>query len=212
MCTPTVLNKSMNTKPISVFLCALIFIHSLHAEFPDSPDQVKPLEIGRTVPQVTVQTVDGEPVQLDKLTWGTPSVIIFYRGGWCPYCTRHLAALGTIEPELKSRGYQILALSADNANHAGITETDIEPSYTLLADSKMKAAKAFGVAFKVDASTLKMLADYEIDIEKASGEDHHLLPVPSVFITDEKGTIIYRHFNPDYKQRLSPEELLEAAK
>lgn len=201
----------MNTKSIFVFICALIAIYSLHAEVPDSPNKVKPLEIGSSVPEVAVNTTAGESVQLEELTKGTPSVLIFYRGGWCPYCTRHLAALGAIEPELKSRGYQILALSADNAKHANSTQNDITPAYQLLADPKMAAAKAFGIAFKVDAPTLEKLASYEIDIEKASGETHHLLPVPAVFLTDKDGIITYRHFNPDYKQRLSPEELLAAA-
>lgn len=208
----TVLNKSMNTKLISAFLCASISIYSLHAEVPDSPDDVKPLEIGSSVPEVTVKTTAGEPVQLKTLTNGTPSVIIFYRGGWCPYCTTHLAALGEVETELKSRGYQILALSADNAEHADATETDTELGYQLLADSSMDAAKAFGVAFKVDSPTLEKLASYQIDIEAASGETHNLLPVPAVFLTDKNGVITYRHFNADYTQRLSPEELLAAAK
>ena len=200
----------MNTKFVSVFLCALISGFSLYAEIPDSPDKVKPLEIGRAIPKVTVKTTGGKPVQLKQLIQGTPSVIIFYRGGWCPYCTRHLAALGEIEPELKSRGYQILALSADNAEHAIITETEMEPGYQLFADSEMAAAKAFGIAFKVDAPTLEKLESYEIDIEAASGKTHHLLPVPAVFVTDENGTITYRHFDSDYTQRLSPEELLKA--
>lgn len=202
----------MNTKSISVFLCTLISIYNLNAEVPNSPDKVAPLEIGSSIPEVTVLTTAGKPVQLDKLTKDTPSVLIFYRGGWCPYCTRHLAALGEIESELKSRGYQILALSADNAEHANQTETEIETGYQLLSDSEMNAAKAFGVAFKVDTPTLEMLSSYNIDIEKASGETHHLLPVPAVFLADENSVISYRYFDPDYKKRLSPKELLEAAK
>lgn len=203
----------MNTKPIFTFLSTfLIFICGLYAEPPLSPLDVQPLEIGSNVPKATVKTIDGKPVELEELVNRTPTVIIFYRGGWCPYCTRHLAGLAEIEPELKSRGYQILALSADDAAHAAATETDVPLGYQLLADSKMEAAKGFGVAFKVDAPTLEKLASYKIDIEEASGETHQLLPVPAVFLTDKAGTITYRHFEPDYKQRLSTKELLAAAK
>lgn len=172
---------------------------------------MQPLEIGSAVPAVAVQTTAGETVQLNALTQGQPSVIIFYRGGWCPYCTRHLAALGEIEPELKARGYQILALSTDNAEHAADTEADTDLGYQLLADPKMDAAKAFGLAYTVDQPTLEKLKSYKIDIEAASGETHHLLPVPAVYVIDANGKIIFRHFDADYTKRLSTEELLKAA-
>jgi peroxiredoxin len=81
------------------------------------------------VPAATVQTADGKYVQLTELTSAKPSVIIFDRGGWCPDCTRHLAGLGEIEPQLKARGYQILALSTDNAAHAAATNADLEVGY-----------------------------------------------------------------------------------
>ena len=76
----------------------------------------------------------------------------------------------------------------------------------------MEAAKAFGVAYKLDTQTLEKLASYEIDIEKASGETHHILPVPAVFLTDKNGMITYRYFDADYTKRLSSENLLKAAK
>ena len=199
------------TLAVSTLLLSLFASISLGAAIPSSPAEVQPLEVGSAVPAATVQTADGKDVQLAELTTGKPSVIIFYRGGWCPYCTRQLAGLGEIEPELKARGYQILALSTDNAEHAAATDAEFEVSYQLLADSKMDAAKAFGLAYKVDQPTLHKLESYDIDIEAASGEAHHLLPVPAVYVTDANGQIIFRHFDADYKKRLSTEELLKAA-
>ena len=201
----------IRTKTLTTLFLALAANISLAATIPSSPKDVQPLEIGSAVPAVTVQTATGESVQLNTLTQGTPSVIVFYRGGWCPYCTRHLAALGEVEPELKARGYQILAISTDNAAHAAATDADTELGYQLLADSKMDAAKAFGLAYKVDQAMLDKLESYHIDIEAASGETHHLLPVPAVYLTDAHGTITYRYFNADYTVRLSSEELLKAA-
>jgi peroxiredoxin len=201
----------IKTKMLTALFLALAVNLNLGATIPNSPNEVQPIEIGSAVPAVTVQTTKGEAVQLDALTQGNPSVIIFYRGGWCPYCTRHLAALGEIEPELKARGYQLLAISTDNAAHAAATEADTKLGYQLLADPKMDAAKAFGLAYKVDQAMLDKLESYSIDIEAASGETHHLLPVPAVFLTDANGKITYRYFNVDYSVRLSPEELLKAA-
>lgn len=84
--------------------------------------------------------------------------------------------------------------------------------YTLYSDSTMAAARAFGIAFELDAETLKAYAGYGIDLEAASGRDHHQLPVPSVFLVEAGGTIRWVYSNPDYKIRPDNAELLEAAR
>jgi peroxiredoxin len=201
-----------NRKTITALTLALATNLSLIADIPSSADAVIPIEVGSNVPSTTVHTTQGESVQLDDLTQGQPSVIVFYRGGWCPYCTRQLAALGEIEAKLKEGGYQILAISADDAAHAAETEQDSNLGYQILADPKMEAAQAFGLAYQVDQATIDKLSSHKIDIEVASGQTHHLLPVPAVFITDANGTITYRYFDPNYRERLKPEDLLKAAK
>ena len=55
-------------------------------------------------------------------------------------------------------------------------------THLFLSDSKMDAAIAFGVAFRVDAETLEMFSEHSIGLNAASGERHHLLPDPAVFI------------------------------
>ncbi len=76
----------------------------------------------------------------------------------------------------------------------------------------MNAAKAFRVAYKVDEATLKQLRDYKIDIEEASGEKHHLLPVPAVFIVATDGLVQFEYVNPDYKVRIHADLLVAAVR
>ena len=76
----------------------------------------------------------------------------------------------------------------------------------------MKAASSFGLNFKVDAPTLEKLDRYNIDIEAASGQTHHLLPVPAVYIVGTDGIITFRYYNTDYSKRLAAEAILEAIK
>ncbi len=52
---------------------------------------------------------------------------------------------------------------------------------------------------------------FGIDLEEASGETHHLLPVPSVFLVSEQGRIVFEHVDPNYKVRVDPDVLLAAA-
>lgn len=179
---------------------------------PGSAQEVKPILIGAPVPDVLLETAAGSKFSLKKHLTKKPTVLIFYRGGWCPFCTRHLASLQEAETSLLDLGYQILAVSPDRPTKLAESQDKIKPSYTLLSDRHMQAAAAFGIAYRVDDPTLKKLERYKIDIEDASGETHHLLPVPSVFIVGKDGRIGFTYVNPDYKVRLDSEVLLAAGK
>ncbi len=176
-----------------------------------SAEETEPLEAGDRVPSAEVTDLDGRTLDLSRLVARQRSIIIFYRGGWCPYCNTHLGALATIEPDLLQLGYQVLAVSADRPGKVQETRDKFGFHYRLLSDSKMAAARALGIAFKVDDATLETYKGYGIDLEVASGETHHLLPVPSVFVVGTDGVIKFAYSNPDYKVRLEPEEVLAAA-
>ncbi len=185
---------------------------SLNAgEPPTSPEDVRPLQVGVPVPQVSLLDVQGDSVPLHDRVAEQPSVLIFYRGGWCPYCTEHLSELADVEDELTRRGFQLLAISPDRPAKLDIDVEGVEIGYELFSDASMDAAKAFGLAFRVDPATLERYDEYGIDLAEASGHDHHLLPVPAVYLIDTEGVIQYVYANPDHTTRLEPEAILEAA-
>jgi len=170
-----------------------------------------PLKTGDVIPDTTVEDEFGATLKLRELVKQAPSVLIFYRGGWCPYCTRHLSSLMEIEDDLRAAGYQILAISPDRPAKVKETPDREKLKYRLLSDSDMKTARAFGIAFEVDATTLEKYDEYGIDLEAASGQSHHLLPHPAVYVVTPDGTIRFAHVNEDYKVRLDPEKILAAA-
>jgi len=170
-----------------------------------------PLGPGQTMPDAALQTQDGKVVSLRELVAAQPAVLIFYRGGWCPYCSKHLAALAEIEPQILEAGHRIIAISPDQPSALAATPDRGKISYTLLSDSDAEAARAFGLAFEVPAELVdKYKTDYQIDLEAASGRQHHLLPHPAVFVVGKDGIIRFAHVNEDYKVRLEPEKILEA--
>ena len=173
---------------------------------------VQPLMIGQPVPEGSLQTVDNKAFDLREEADRQPLAVVFYRGGWCPYCNRHLAGLQAIDPQLRDLGYRILAISPDRPEKLAETVDKDHLTYTLLSDSSMAMAKAFGIAFTVDEATLEKYKGYGIDLEASSGEEHHMLPVPSVFLVGTDGIIDFVYSNPDYKVRLDPDVLLAAAK
>lgn len=180
------------------------------APVPASAQNVNPIEVGSTVPEATVKRPDGNSVALSDLIKDRPSVLVFYRGGWCPYCNTQLSALAEIEERIQSQGYQVLAFSADSPDRIKAAMEENGYYYQLFSDASLEAAKAFGVAFHVDDQTYQRLLKHDINLEETSGKEHHLLPVPSVFIINKEGITTFRYFNPDYRQRLTAAALLEA--
>jgi len=180
---------------------------------PTDASAVRPLLIGATVPDVQLRSVASDAFALRDAVKTKPTVVIFYRGGWCPFCNTHLGKLQEIQGELAALGYQVLAISPDRPEKLAESAVNREIGYTLLSDSKMNAARAFGIAFQVDAATVAKYRDeYEIDLEADSGEKHHQLPVPAAFVVDTDGVIAFSYVNPDYKQRIDPQLLLAAAR
>ncbi len=149
------------------------------SQVPDKAEEICPILIGQSLPRIVLRTADNAPFDLNAAVAQKPTVLIFFRGGWCPYCSLHLGRLQSIESQLVQMGFQIIAVSPDRP---GILKAPAEKQglkYRLLSDSEMTAAKALGIAFRVDDTTVKKYkTDYGIDLEGDSGQIHHLLPVP----------------------------------
>jgi peroxiredoxin len=194
-------------------LISLYFFNSaLAQDYAQNAKEVNPLLISSEIPDVKLKNMDDETVRLKELVSQKPSILVFYRGGWCPYCNRQLSDLNEIEEQLYEIGYQLLAISPDKPEKLRTTLDKNELGYTLLSDSPMNVSKAFGIAFKVDQETIDRYKSIGLDLEEDSGYDHHLLPVPAVYIVNTDGIVKFNYVNPDYKERINGEVLLKAAR
>lgn len=123
-----------------------------------------------------------------------------------------MGQLQRIEKDVTELGYQILAVSADKPANLQPTVDKGSLAYTLLSDADLEAAKAFGIAFQVDEATVERYRGFGIDLEKVSGETHHQLPVPGVFIFDADAKLAFEYVNPDYRVRIPADLVLAAAR
>ena len=170
------------------------------------------LKVGDSIPDVTLRAVEDKEVRLRKLVADKPAVLVFYRGGWCPFCNLHLQSLAGIQDDLAREGVQLIAISMDQPSKLRETMQKDKLDYTLLSDSDARAVKAFGISYKVDDATLEMLKTHNVDLDAATGNSNHILPHPAVFVVNTRGVIRFVHVNPDFKVRLEPSKVLEAAK
>ncbi len=175
------------------------------AGVPVLPQDISPLLNGEYIPKVSLVDVDGKSFDLNAAVASKPTILIFYRGGWCPFCSKQLAGLQDIQEALTKMGYQLIAVSTDSPEDLRQSQTKEKLTYTLLSDADLAVSKQFGIAFKSPAN-------YDKFLPTTSGGKNidKLLPVPSVFILNTKGNIRFEYINPNITERLSP-ELLKAA-
>ena len=117
-----------------------------------------------------------------------------------------------MESELAGLGFRVVAFSPDQPSRLVESLEVKDLGYGLYSDARMEAARAMGISYRLDDAALAQYSKYGIDLEEASGETHHELPVPSVFLVKKGGRILWVYSNPDYTVRPENERLLEAAR
>ncbi|MBO6576029.1 MAG: AhpC/TSA family protein [Rhodothermales bacterium] len=173
---------------------------------------VSPLLPGMDAPSLELTAADGSTWTLDSDRLDRPVIMTFYRGGWCPYCNRHLAALRNAESELQEMGFDVVFLSADRPEVLKPSLSDSTFNYTLVSDNDLEAARAFGIAYQVDQATIDRYEGTRMDLDEASGRSHYWLPAPATFVISTDGLVQFGYVNPNYRVRVSPEVVMAAAR
>lgn len=173
---------------------------------PALPEDISPLLIGEHIPVMVLPDKDGKMFDVNKSAMEKPTVLVVYRGGWCPFCTKQLSGLQGIHAALQKKGFQIIAVSTDAPEMLKNSSAKEKLTYTLLSDADLAVAKQLGIAYKAPATYASLLP------KSTAGKDKDLLlPVPAVFILDKKGVIRFEYINPDFKQRISSSLLMAVA-
>ncbi|WP_104735514.1 peroxiredoxin-like family protein [Hanstruepera ponticola] len=188
-------------KTLTIILTLFLSLPVL-AQVPEQAEDISPLLIGETIPDAILLDPNGNQVSVNSLIKNKPTVLVFYRGGWCPYCNNQLSALGESEQEIMDLGYQIIAVSPDHVESLQPTIEGERLSYSVFADPKAEFIQAVGIGFKTPEKAKGYI------FKKTQKEASDILPVPTVMIVDTKGKILYEYINPDYSTRLSSELLL----
>ena len=192
----------------NLLFISLLFIGCTNQlSIPLVAEDISPILIGEKLPNANFQNAEGEYVQLKAVLEEKPTVLVFYRGGWCPYCNVQLSGLVEIEDDVLELGYQIVAISPDDYKNLQSTIENNSTKYKLLSDPNGKFIKEIGIAFKTSSS----LKEY-ITGKGQKGETSSVMPAPTVMIVDKKGVIKFEYINPNYKERISGEMLLSVLK
>lgn len=167
------------------------------------------LFIGSKAPEFKAKDQNDKDIKLKDLLKKGKVVLVFYRGQWCPYCNRQLAALQDSLQMIIDKGATLIAVSPEKPESISKTVEKTKAGYSVLYDKGLKIMKDYDVEFELPENTITRYRNAGLDVEKNNGENGKYLPVPAVYIIDQEYTITYRFFDTDYKKRPSVQELLK---
>lgn len=166
------------------------------------------LQVGAAAPDLTLPDATGKPVRLADL-WATgPLVMIFYRGGWCPYCNLELRAWQQQLDALHAKGARLVAISPQTPDNSLSIAEKNALAFPVLSDSNPAVAEAFGVAFELPAELVGLYRRVGNDLPTLNGNGRWVLPVPATYVIGMDGRIQQAHIEADYRERAEPAEVL----
>jgi peroxiredoxin len=169
------------------------------------------VKVGDTLTSFTLTDATGSSVSLDELVESGPAVIVFYRGGWCPYCN---LALRTYQrellPELSTFGARLVAISPQSPDASLSTVEKAELGFTVLSDPVNRVARSVGIVFQQADEVLEAQRQLGLDLAAVNAEGSTQLPRPTVLIVDHNRVVRFVDVQPDYTARTEVADILAA--
>jgi peroxiredoxin len=153
------------------------------------------VSVGRPVVDFGARDGAGEPFDTRRLR-GTPFLLKFFRGHWCPYCVAELRRWEEMRPELDARGIAIVTVCADTAEQI------------------RKGRRKHGLrAVMLPDADLAITDRYNLRNPKNFAPKPGLvipLPIPTTILVDADGIVRWIDQAADYMHRSDPERVLAA--
>lgn len=202
-----------------LFFITVIFLPSISGQGFDYPKfgmETKDAELpvglkpGDKAPFFTGYDQFGKTVDLNKLLEKGPIVLFFYRGKWCPVCSRYLNNYQDSLNIIKDQGFNVVAITPESIENVEQTIKLHKITFTVIYDCQEKIMQDFDVMFSVTkAYQEKILSATSIDIAENNLHNPAHLPVPATYIINRQGIITAVQFNPDYQIRASVKWMLQ---
>lgn len=166
---------------------------------------------GNKAPGFAGRDISGQSFDLYSELRNGPVVVMFYRGKWCPVCNRYMSAFNDSIQYITQRGARVVAITPELPSNAREFATNTGSEFSIISDPTHTIMDAFDVTFTAtEEYQEKTLNNHGVSIMENNGGREAVLPVPATYVIDGTGSIIYSHFDLNYRNRASVSQILEA--
>ena len=173
---------------LGIVAWALIRRHS----GPPIPDVLRP---GRPLPDFSAVNEQGDPVRSTELV-GSATVILFVRGGWCPFCTEQVESLTRHYKTIVDLGAKLIFLTPKPLQTTRRVAEFFEVEFDFWLDDSLAVTRQLGLLLE------KGVPDH---YRKEYGED---TVWPTAIVVDRAGIIRYTALSKQLSDRPDPAVLV----
>ncbi|MGI9234878.1 MAG: peroxiredoxin family protein [Woeseiaceae bacterium] len=160
------------------------------------PDQLQP---GRPLPDFHAVDEQGDPVRSTALH-GSPTIILFVRGNWCPFCSAQVKSLTRYYKDIIDLGAKLILLTPKPLETTRRVASFFEVEFDFWLDDSLAVTEELGLVQKTGVP-----GDYENEY----GQD---TVWPTALVVDAAGIIRYTELSKQISDRPDPELLLRELK
>lgn len=164
----------------------------------------------RLVDPGTLRDAHDRPFDLAEMLAARPTVITFYRGGWCPYCNLELRGYQALLGAFRASGGELVAISPELPDHSLSTVVKNDLQYPVLSDVGGALASSLGIRFTLSDAVRPFYEKAGHALPERNGDGKWALPMPATFVVERGGRIAAAFVEPDYRRRVEPSVALAA--
>jgi peroxiredoxin len=167
---------------------------------------------GDLMPPFLLPDDRGRLTRLHDIIADGPAAVCFHRGHWCPFCRTNISALAKAQHEIMALGARIVAITPDRAIYGAQLRALSGATFPILTDLDNGYALSLDLAIWLDREMQGFVRERGHDLPRFQGNASWMVPIPATFVVRKDGVIGARYLDPDYRQRMSIEDLIEALK
>lgn len=167
------------------------------------------LQLGDKAPDFILPNASGDTIHLTALLTNGPVILVWYRGGWCPYCNIYLRGLQQRLPEIHAAGAQLVAITPELPDNALDTQDKHNLAFHVLSDVGNQVASDYGVVFTLPDYVVQHY-DLSFSLPEYNGDHSYTLPLAASYVIDNEGIVSYAYLDPDYRNRAPIDDLIDA--
>ena len=173
-----------------ILLLMYVFWYSRFGRF----DSVH-LMVGSKLPEFTLRDIEGNTFESSSLI-GSPAVLMFYRGNWCPLCMAQVREIADRYQELDAMGIVVCLVSPQPEELSRKLAAQYDVPFRFLVDEDNKVAEQLHISVQ-NGVPLGIPGGYAPDTV-----------LPTVIVTNARGTIVFSDQTDNYRVRPEPDVFL----
>lgn len=157
------------------------------------PPQLKP---GLPLPDFRAVDEQGDPVRSVELH-GSPTVILFVRGNWCPFCSRQVSNLTQHYRDIVDMGAKLVLITPKPLETTRRVAEFFKVEFDFWLDDGLEVTRQLGLL-------------HEGGVPKDHGKEYGRDTIwPTALVVDAAGIIAYTELSKHISDRPDPEVLLQ---